>query len=148
MKQIIVLGIGNRLMRDDAIGIYIVEKLKEQDTTDNIRYVIGETDIDYCLDEIKEADFIVIVDAAKTGGSPGNVTVLPLDKSAYTTTPGLSCHNLHLFDMIGYFNKDLNGILVGITVSEISYGIGLSRILHDKFSDILNKVQSIIKEPF
>jgi hydrogenase maturation protease len=98
------MGIGNRLMQDDGIGIYIVEKLRERDTTDNIRYVIGETDIDYCLDAIKEADFVVIVDAVKTGESPGNVTVVPLEKAVYTTAPGLSCHNLHLLDMIGYFN--------------------------------------------
>jgi hydrogenase maturation protease len=145
MKQVVVLGIGNRLLRDDGIGIYVVEKLREQDTTDTIRYVIGETDIDYCLDEIKEAEFIVVVDADKTGESPGNVTVIPLDKVISAATPGLSCHNLHLFDMIVYFNKELNGILVGIAVFEISYGIGLSQILNDQFADIFSKVQSIIR---
>ncbi len=148
MKRIIVLGIGNRLLGDDGIGIYVVEKLRDQDTTDNISYVIGETDIDYCLDEIKDADFIVIVDAARTGDNPGDVTAIPLAKATYATTPGLSLHNLHLLNMIAYFKRELAGFLAGITVGEINYNLGLSRALEDKFPAILLEVQSIIHRAF
>jgi hydrogenase maturation protease len=144
MRQIVVLGIGNRLLRDDGIGIYVVEELRDQDAMGNIRYVIGETDIDYCLDEIRDAEFIVIVDAARTGDNPGEVTAIPLYKATDVFTPGLSPHNLHPLDLIGYYNTDLNGILAGIGVCEIGFGLGLSRALEDKFPDILLEVQSII----
>lgn len=45
MKELLVLGIGNILMMDDGIGVYIVEELKNRNTNPCIRYVIGETDV-------------------------------------------------------------------------------------------------------
>lgn len=95
MKNITVLGIGNRLMCDDGIGVYITEELNaihrdrtsfetllsgavKQDWYGNVQvsFISGETDIDFCKDIIKESEFIVIIDAADMGEEPGSVKVL------------------------------------------------------------------------
>lgn len=44
MKEIVVLGIGNRLMMDDGIGVRLVEELDQREHVPYIRYVPGETD--------------------------------------------------------------------------------------------------------
>lgn len=144
MKNIAVLGIGNRLLMDDGIGVYIVEKLKEQNICRSIRFIVGETDIDYCLDEINEAEFLIIVDAAKLGNLPGDVTVVALDEVINTGNTGLSMHNLHLFDMLVHTGKECKGLMIGIEPFEIDYNWGLSTELNVKLPEILGTVRNII----
>lgn len=143
MKKTVVLGIGNRLLMDDGIGLHAVEVLKELCTCD-IYCVIGETDIDYCLDEIKDAEFLIIIDAAKLGISPGEVTVFTLDDVKKHKDLSLSMHNLHLFDMMELTCKDKKGIMIGIEPYMIDYNLGLSEELSIKLPEILTKVRNII----
>ena len=55
MKEVLVLGIGNRLMMDDGIGVLVVEELKKRNTNPYIRYIIGETDTYFCMNQMEEA---------------------------------------------------------------------------------------------
>ncbi len=144
MKQILVLGIGSRLMMDDGIGVHVVEKLKSQNNNPNIDYIAGETDIDYCLDVIQGARFIVIIDAASTGRKPGDVTVFPLDELTREFNPGFSAHGLHLIDLVHYFHRDLKGILIGVEPAEIDCHPGLSDVLSARFPGIVNTVENIL----
>lgn len=147
MKNTVVLGIGNRLLMDDGIGLYVAEALKELYTGD-IHCVIGETDIDYCLDEVKEAEFLIIIDAAKLGKASGEVTVLDLDDVKTCKNLGLSMHNLHLFNLVELTYKDIKGIMIGIEPYMIDYNLGLSEELSIKLPKILTKVRNIINQGF
>lgn len=144
MKNIAVLGIGNRLLMDDGIGVHVVEELKKQDTQSGVKYIVGETDIDYCLDKIKDTDYLIIIDAARLGNTPGQITVFRLDKAANTKDLCLSMHNLHLLDMLVYTNNKLKGLMIGIEPHTIDYHFGLSKELNTRFKDIMEQVRSII----
>lgn len=145
MKNIVVLGIGNRLLMDDGIGLYTVEALKEL-PNGNIHYVIGETDIDYCMDEVMGSEFLVIIDAAKLGKTSGEVTVFNLDEVKACKDLGLSMHNLHLFEIMELSCKNIIGIMIGIEPYMIDYHLGLSKELSIKLPEILNKVKNIINK--
>jgi hydrogenase maturation protease len=43
-----------------------------------ITVIIGETDVPYCLNEIRPDDFLIIIDAVMQGNEPGSVVVFPL----------------------------------------------------------------------
>ncbi|RBW70970.1 hydrogenase maturation protease [Bacillus taeanensis] len=146
MDSIIVLGIGNQLMMDDGIGIYIVEKLKKQNKDNRIQYVIGESDIDYCLNVIEKAEFIIIVDAAISGKTPGEITVFPLHALTYQEELGFSSHNLHFLNLICHSNKRYKGIIIGIEPHEVNFHFGLSHLLDKRFSAITKKVNQIINK--
>lgn len=143
MKKTLVLGIGNRLMMDDGIGIYVVEELQRQNYNSNLTYVIGETDINYCLGQINDTEFLVIIDAVRAGKEPGEITVIPLDKITGQQYPGYSCHNFHLIDLLGH-NKALKGVLIGIEAFEINYSTGLSKVLAASFPAIIDRVKSLL----
>lgn len=143
MKNIVILGIGNRLLMDDGIGLYVAEALKELSITD-IHCVIGETDIDYCLDEVKKAEFLIIIDAAKLGKASGEVTVLDLYDVKTCRNLGLSMHNLHLFNMLELTYKNIKGIMIGIEPYMIDYNLGLSEEINIKLPEILTKVIDIL----
>lgn len=146
MKEIIILGIGSRLLMDDGIGIYITEKLQSKNTRDDFKFIIGETDIDYCMRIIEGADFLVIIDALYSGLNPGDITVLPLKDILRQTSPGFSIHNFHLLDNISTIKTDLPGIFIGVEPFKIDYGIGLSTTLKKLYLHILKEIQTIIEK--
>jgi len=147
-----VLGIGNRLMTDDGIGVWIVEKLIQNKDAVNksgaeeVLYIIGETDFDFCLDQIENAGYLIIIDAVKMNKEPGEVTVFPLKEVLAGPLQGHSAHDHHLLSMLSYLRKDLDGILIGIEPCEVAFHIGLSDILSRNFPEILHKVENIIIE--
>ena len=49
-----VIAIGNRLMMDDAVGVVILEKIKNILEDKGIETIIGETDVDFCFSKLNQ----------------------------------------------------------------------------------------------
>lgn len=146
MMKTLVLGIGNQLMKDDGIGMYVVEALQMHHTKGQICYIVGETDIDYCLQVIDEFDVLIIVDAVIMGKVAGEVMIFPLEEFKALDSPGISAHNLHLFQMIPIVYPNVLGFVIGIEVDSIGFGMELSGELHKQFFNIVTNVSSSIDE--
>ncbi|MGM0752580.1 MAG: hydrogenase maturation protease [Bacillota bacterium] len=144
MGKIIVLGIGNQLMMDDGVGIYLVEELSKLNHTPHVSFLIGESDIDYCMGEIKKATFVIIVDAVYSGNNPGELTVYPLDHLHEYQTLDISAHNFHLFQSLYQQRETIKGYLIGVEPYEIKFHIGLSNSLQEKWKTILRDVSATI----
>ncbi len=144
MIEVLVLGIGNRLMMDDGMGVYVTEELKKRNTNPGIRYVVGETDIYFCLKQIKEVSSLIIVDAACLHNEPGSIITIPFYQVYKNREQLISIHDSHLFNEMIMEGKSFEGMLIGIEPYEIKYGIGLSIALQDKFPEIVDKIQRII----
>ena len=142
--KITVLGIGNRLMMDDGIGIAIVEELMKENKHREIMYVIGESDIEFCLDVINHSNFTIIIDAMKTGNTLGNVSLIPF-KDITTHKLGISPHDQHLFFSISQDNQ-LRGLVIGIEITEVEFHYGLSYQLQSKLSSIKKEVVKAIED--
>ncbi len=144
MEKIIILGIGNQLMMDDGIGIYLVQQLRGQKTSMNIEYLVGESDIDYCLDQIEGATFLLIIDAVISGKNPGEITVYPL--SALHWQPlNISPHNLHLFHFLYQKKETIKGYLIGVEPYKLSFHLGMSQHLKKKWNLIIGDVKRTIE---
>ncbi|MFD1018371.1 hydrogenase maturation protease [Thalassobacillus hwangdonensis] len=141
MKKITILGIGNRLMKDDGIGIYIVEELMKERILD-VNYSIGETDVDYCLEVIEETDYLIVIDAVESGSDYGAVSMVDL-KNINPGSLGISAHNIHLFHQLKCQGSP--GVLIGIEPFMVSFHWGLSEELNDSLPMIIKKVKRNIK---
>ncbi|MGJ7921637.1 hydrogenase maturation protease [Neobacillus sp. LXY-4] len=144
MENIIVLGIGNRLMMDDGIGIYLIEQLSKLNRISHVSFLIGESDIDYCMDQIMKATFVIIVDAVFSGNNPGDLTVYPLSNLHEYQTLNISAHNFHLFQSLYQQKESIKGYLIGVEPREIRFHIGLSETLREKWTAILHDVSQTI----
>ena len=71
-RTALVLGLGNRLMSDDAAGPLVIEKLQQQ-SFNNVRICDGGTAGLNLLPEIEACDVFIAVDAARFGAAPGTV---------------------------------------------------------------------------
>ena len=74
VRRALVLGLGNRLMADDAAGPLVIEGLQTT-PLENVRLCDGGTAGMNLLPEIEDCDAIIAVDAARFGAEPGTVRV-------------------------------------------------------------------------
>lgn len=135
----VVMGIGNVLMQDDGIGVYLTQELMAENTDGRIRFVIGETDVDYCLAEVEESEFLIIIDAVQCRGEKGSLYEFQLTELSMMEK-GIAAHNYHLFHAL----SKKQGILIGIEPYEIGFHFGLSTELNGRFSLIKEKVSELI----
>ncbi|WLR52706.1 hydrogenase maturation protease [Bacillus tianshenii] len=144
MKKVTVLGIGNILMMDDGIGVYVTEQLQKRINHGKVELVVGESDINFCIDVLEQAEFVVIIDAVRTNKVPGSMTMFPLETLKPHSEQGFSAHNLHLFDFLYWSDQKLKGTLIGIEPEKIALHFGLSPMLKEKFDDIVAEIESYI----
>ncbi len=78
--RILVAGVGNIFLGDDAFGVEVVGKLARQPLPNEVRVVdfgIRGLDLTYALLDGYEA--VVLIDASPRGGAPGTLYVLEVD---------------------------------------------------------------------
>ena len=146
MKKTIILGIGNRLMKDDGVGIYIAEELMNSEENLDCEYILGESDIDYSLSMLEGAEFVIILDAILSGGNPGDIEVYSLEKTDSHRFLGLSPHNMHLFQALYEQREKMEVCLIGVEPFDISFQMGLSNELEKKWPEIVSKVKKTMDE--
>ena len=72
--RILVMGVGNALMQDDAVGTRIIETLgNSPDLPDFIDLIDGGTIGLSLLPQLEDADGVIVVDAAELEARPGAV---------------------------------------------------------------------------
>lgn len=102
-QTILVLGLGNRLLGDDAAGPIVIEQLVQRHgERPGTSWRDGGTLGLSLLPEIEDADALVVVDAARFGASPGTVQVFEgLAMDAQLGGRKQSAHELALADLMG-----------------------------------------------
>lgn len=159
------MGIGNRLMMDDGIGPALIEALQDQPTEEAteadkvqvFRYVIGETDVHYCMEQFREGEPFLLLDATHFGVAPGTVTLIPfaelLDKGREAPF-GQAYFSGHEETVVGKLIRKegacqpdfRHSFLLGIEVFTVDYGIGLSPPLQEQFAQILSAVKHLLND--
>ncbi len=123
-KQVLILGVGNRLRGDDAVGPLLVESLTGK--VDVPLIDVGDVPENY-LGPIEEsgAELVLVVDAADMGAQVGDATIFDIEqvkrKSVSTHTANLSL----LFKVIPP-EKRPQVIMLGIQPGNTEFGQGLS----------------------
>jgi hydrogenase maturation protease len=70
-----IVGMGNYLRKDDAVGLYLVDELQGMVTTDQVLLLNVEDIIESYVFKIAELDCenVLIIDAVKSTTSPGSI---------------------------------------------------------------------------
>lgn len=128
-----LLAMGNLLMGDDAIAIYLASSLEEELLQLGIEVIYGETDIGYSMTRISEEDYVIFADAADFGGIPGEVKVFQLEDLVKKTND-ITEHNIRFLDLIKLHMPKLEGAVLAVQIADIRFRYGLSEVLQSKFS--------------
>lgn len=139
------IAIGNRIMRDDSIGIKVLEKLEETLSKQNVEIVFGETDSDFALSNINDGDYLFILDSTYLNTVPGKVTIIPLKEAILKHHQNYTQHQSSLINLLRLYKKSVKGFVIGIEVKEIDFGLELSDVLKKKFLNICEEVFNFIQ---
>lgn len=148
--RIVVIGVGNLLLKDEGIGIHAVQALQELDLPPDVQLVDGGTSPDL-IAYTRAGDKLIIVDAARAGGEPGAIYRfkpgdLAEEKAALTSVHEIGVvENLNLMSLTG--DKPGEIVIIGIEPKEIEFGTELSTELQQKVPQIVNAVLKEIGLP-
>ncbi|AKA68791.1 hydrogenase maturation protease [Clostridium scatologenes] len=142
MKKV-VIGVGNKLMLDDGIAIFVLENIKSVLEDNGIEVIIGETDVDFCFSKLNNVDEFYIADSYFSDRIPGDLTFKKI-KDVKKIREHCAVHSLGLMDLINIYKIEIKGYFIGIEIGSIDMSIGLSNDLEVKFKDICSKILSFI----
>lgn len=137
-----VLGIGNLLLRDDGIGIHLIQELERQNfgSLYNVQVVDGGTYIFDLTDVFIRNQKIVILDSVKGGHSPGTIyRITPQELGGYIKA-NTSLHDVQVLDLLkninlmGYFPEV---IIIGVEPEEIYFDMELSPIAKQQIPKVI-----------
>jgi hydrogenase maturation protease len=138
-----VLGIGNVLLKDEGVGCHVVHALEEIPLPD-VKIIDGGTCPDV-LQFLEDADKLVIVDAVKGGGVPGQIYRFHLEDINLEQKSFLSLHDLGLVDnlmLMQLWHKTGEAVIIGVEPREINWGLELSPELQEKMPQIIDAILS------
>jgi hydrogenase maturation protease len=119
----LVLGLGNVLMGDEGIGVYVVraveQKLAQFNLTAQVECLDGGTGGFTLLEPLQSASRVILIDAAADGNPEGTVTrTTPRFSRDYP--PTLTAHDIGVKDLLDVFYIQGGGpevVLYAITIN-------------------------------
>jgi len=79
-KQILVAGVGNAWLQDDAFGGEVARKLEAQGVPSGVTVMdFGTGGLDLAYEVMRGYDALIILDASRQGGEPGTLYVIEPD---------------------------------------------------------------------
>lgn len=149
-RQILVLGIGNRLMSDDAAGIIVVEQLSQEDIH-GVRVIDGGTIGMALLPEIEDAAGLIAVDAATFDAPPGTMQVFAGEEmDRMLAGRKKTAHEVALSDLIGAaaFSGSCpkQRALVAVVPEKISLGMEPTQKVAAALPQMVEAVRALISQ--
>lgn len=101
--ELLVLGIGNTLLGDEGVGVYVARHLAELgDLPAHVEVLDGGTGSLTLLEPMRSARRMILIDAAADDAAPGTVRRL-IPRFAADFPPSLTAHDIGLKDLLDIF---------------------------------------------
>jgi hydrogenase 3 maturation protease len=149
-SKIAILGIGNELRRDDAVGLAIVDRLISFIDDPSVVILNCQNVPENFTGYVKriKPSCIVLVDAADFGALPGDARIFQLNDlegSSFTT------HKTSLLALGEYLQSEMNCniFVIGVQPADCNFGSGLSPVAQrasvvvaDSISTAINRIRA------
>lgn len=151
MRKIAVVGIGNLLMKDDGVGIHVINQLIElqclPQEVDLIDAGVNSYDM---LDVFNNYQTLVLIDAMQAGGIAGTIYRAPFEELGLKPDSSItSLHQMHFIEavimakLMGYQPEIL---VYGIEPEVIKAGMELSPTIQAKMSRLIEMITEDVEK--
>jgi hydrogenase maturation protease len=150
MKKIAVVGVGNLIMKDDGVGIHVVEELKKHNLPEGVHVIDAGTTVLDVIINIRDSDKAIVIDAVTGGGKPGDVYRFTPEDVSDGAGPPLSMHevsflgSLKLAELSG--GRPRNVVIIGVEPAEITLSLELSDPVRAKIPFVIDRILKEINE--
>lgn len=144
-KRILVLGVGNALLKDEGVGIRVVHELEARfHFPDNVRVVDGGVLGLSLTGVLMEADQVILVDAVRGGGRPGDVYCFPWQAKPEHIHYKDSLHQIDMMETLAMLPLVGNApevVVVGVEFENIfDYGLELTPKVEEAVEKLIEVV--------
>ncbi|MBM3298851.1 MAG: HyaD/HybD family hydrogenase maturation endopeptidase [Deltaproteobacteria bacterium] len=150
-ETIVVLGVGNILLKDEGVGVRVIEELQRRYSfPEQVKVIDGGTQGLWLLSTIQQAHHLIVVDAVLGGGEPGTLYRLQRDDLPKGLRAKQSAHDsdlvesLNLCSLLGEGPKTV--VVFGIQPADIQpYGLELTEAVAARLEDLIQHVISELR---
>ena len=126
----LVLGLGNVLLRDEGVGVRVVQALERVILPPDVEVFDGATAGVDLLDVLADRRKVVVIDAIAGDSPPGTVLRLTPADLAPRHEPGVSLHDFGLLETLA-LAEQLNAapkevVIIGVKPHSVACGLELS----------------------
>jgi hydrogenase maturation protease len=107
-KPILVLGVGNLLLKDEGVGVHVARKLMEMDLPSHVEVLEGGAGGFDLLGEIEGRKKVIVVDTAKAGKPPGTMYRMTTEDIEKAEKPRISLHEIDMTDLLNLADLFMN----------------------------------------
>ncbi len=143
--KILIIGLGNLLLRDDGVGVHAVHELQKAPPPGVQVVEVGTALLD-ALHLFEWADRILAIDAMQAGGPPGMLYSFGVsDVEDYR--PQASLHEIGLLAAFRLLpgGKRPPIVILGMEPAVIDYGLDLSPEVHFAMPALIQCVRDMVK---
>jgi hydrogenase maturation protease len=143
--QIMILGVGNLLCRDEGVGIRVVEALLERYALpENLSVVDGGTLGMQLLGTISNVDYLIVLDAIRNGSPPGTLYRIAGDEIPKRIYAKNSLHDVDLLETLTLcqaLDSVPETVILGVEPLDMqSVGIELTPLIQGKVAPLIETV--------
>jgi hydrogenase maturation protease len=150
-NMIAIIGLGNILLRDEGVGVRVVETLQQHYTfSPPVTIVDGGTLGFALINEIEDCKTIIVVDAVKAGNEPGTIYRFTRNDINFATPLAMSVHDIGFIEALDQWqmlgiNPDI--IFIGIEPEDMSsWGRELSDCIKIKIPHLIDLIIQELKK--
>jgi len=147
--RIVILGVGNELLKDEGIGVHIARRLEDAPSPPGatLEVIDGGTLPDVLL-SLEGVDRLVVVDAVQGGSEAGAIYRFGPEDIAADRMAVTSPHQVSFLDCLWMLERLGQGpgevVIIGVEPEDIGWGLQLSATLQQRVPQIIRTVLSEI----
>jgi hydrogenase maturation protease len=147
IKPILILGIGNILLKDEGVGVHVANQLQTMDLPPDVEVMDGGTlglNLLYAIEERKK---VIVIDTVGIGDPPGTIyrftdQELGVKKSFLRTAHGIDIVDVvKISEMLGKKPDEI--VFIGIEPEDIDEGLEPTALITKRIPVL---IELVIKE--
>lgn len=144
-QTIVVLGIGNILQTDEGAGVRVAQELDETyDFPDHVEVIDGGVLGLSLIGAIEKADYLIVIDAVKLGGQPGDLFRVPWEEITDRTRYKDSLHQVDFVETMSVLPlvaQVPKTVIIGVEPQDIeTWALALSPPVAARIPDLCRMV--------
>lgn len=143
-NKILVLGVGNVLLRDEGFGVHLVREMASMDWPPQVEFVDGGTAGMELIHLFEDVSFLIIVDSLNAQTEPGSVFKFSAgDMAGLPKGIKASIHDLGLLEVLqvaGLLGCLPETVIFGVQPRTVDWGLDLSPELKEAKSKVINLI--------
>ncbi len=147
-EKVVVIGVGNVLLRDEGVGVHVAQELKKKDLPSGVEVHDGGIAGIGLLDFFPEASKVLLIDAADMNMNPGSIVrFTPEEIGVRREELRFSSHDVGLPEVLSLAvalgENPREVVIIGIQPKDISWGLELSPEVQ---ASVPRAIEAILKE--